>query len=100
MPNAIGRPCASPTLLYYRLLLSRGGALLRVGARRGTPFWKGGRNTMRRLQTLASAAAVALAMLLAGPARAAEPAKPAGEMTYALYVTIPPAWMDPGEATQ
>src|SRR3954447_5615886 len=56
---------------------------------------------MRRWQTLASAASVVLARLLVGlPAQAAEPAKPAGEMTYALYVTIPPAWMDPGEATQ
>ena len=56
---------------------------------------------MRRWQTFASAASVALAMLLAGlPAQAAEPVKPAGEMNYALYVTIPPAWMDPGEATK
>lgn len=59
---------------------------------------------MRHWQKLASAATVALSMLaaglLAGPVRAAEPAKPEGEMIYALYVTIPPAWMDPGEATQ
>src|SRR3954453_1171549 len=60
-----------------------------------------GRETMRRWQTFASAASVSLAILLAGlPAQAAEPTKPAGEMNYALYVTIPPAWMDPGEATQ
>src|SRR3954453_11460686 len=56
---------------------------------------------MKRGQPLASAATIALAMLLAGlPVQATEPAKPAGEMNYALYVTIPPAWMDPGEATQ
>jgi peptide/nickel transport system substrate-binding protein len=42
----------------------------------------------------------ALAAPIGGRATAAEQAKPEGEMKWALYVTIAPAWMDPGEATQ
>ena len=48
----------------------------------------------------AVAAMLAVAVLMANPAAAAEQAKPEGEMKWALYVTIAPAWMDPGEATQ
>ena len=31
--------------------------------------------------------------------KAAAPSKPEGEMRFALYVTVPPAWLDPAEAT-
>ncbi len=48
----------------------------------------------------AAAAMLAMAMLSTNPAAGAEPSKPEGEMKWALYVTIAPAWMDPGEATQ
>ena len=36
-----------------------------------------------------------LALLVGGPAMAQT--KPEGEMRWALYVTVPPAWFDPGE---
>ena len=46
------------------------------------------------------------ALLLAGwvadsaaQPRAASAPKPEGEMRYALYVTLAPAWFDPGEIT-
>jgi peptide/nickel transport system substrate-binding protein len=61
---------------------------------------KGAATTMNGWSKLAAAAMLSLAMLAAGPAAAAEPKKPEGEMRWALYVTIAPAWMDPGEATQ
>ena len=32
-----------------------------------------------------------------GQPRTASPAKPEGEMRFALYVTLPPMWFDPGE---
>ncbi|HKC97305.1 MAG TPA: hypothetical protein VKG20_04690, partial [Methylomirabilota bacterium] len=42
---------------------------------------------------------VALCTLLASGlvGRAEAQAKPEGEMRWALYVTVPPAWLDPGE---
>jgi peptide/nickel transport system substrate-binding protein len=61
---------------------------------------KGAATTMNGWSKLAAAAMLSLAMLAAGPAAAAEQKKPEGEMRWALYVTIAPAWMDPGEATQ
>jgi peptide/nickel transport system substrate-binding protein len=45
---------------------------------------------------------VVLASLLhviAGADLASAQAKPEGEMRWALYVTMPPAWLDPGEVT-
>ena len=45
---------------------------------------------------LASAALLAAAIVSGG---AAAQTKPEGEMKFALYVTLPPAWLDPGEAT-
>jgi hypothetical protein len=40
-----------------------------------------------------------LAVLLVGAlaGAAAAQSKPEGEMRWALYVTVPPAWLDPGE---
>ena len=35
----------------------------------------------------------------AQPKPAAPQAKPEGEMRWALYVTLAPAWFDPGETT-
>ena len=43
----------------------------------------------------AAAAMLALGILMTGPASAAEQTKPEGEMKWALYVTIAPAWMRP-----
>jgi peptide/nickel transport system substrate-binding protein len=45
---------------------------------------------------LASAALVLSGIGLAGPAPAQT--KPEGEMRFAVYVTLAPAWLDPGEA--
>src|SRR6266581_4021192 len=53
---------------------------------------------MNRWQRLASAAILAGAMGLGGPGSAAAQTKPEGEMRYALYVTVTPALLDPGEA--
>jgi hypothetical protein len=43
------------------------------------------------------AAGLTLILALAGAAPAAAQAKPEGEMRWALYVTVPPAWFDPAE---
>jgi peptide/nickel transport system substrate-binding protein len=58
---------------------------------------KNGRHPAPRLRkTLAGALLCAtLAGVLVGVAGAQ--AKPEGEMRWALYVTVPPAWLDPGE---
>ncbi len=63
---------------------------------------------MNRWQKLASAVTLSWAVALGGAGSAAaqtEPApakpaqaKPEGEMRFAVYVTIAPAWLDPGEA--
>ncbi len=36
---------------------------------------------------------------IGGQSPASAQAKPEGEMRWALYVTMPPAWFDPGEVT-
>ena len=38
-----------------------------------------------------------LAISVGDAGSAAEQAKPEGEMRFAVYVTIAPAWLDPGE---
>ncbi len=54
---------------------------------------------MNRWQKLASAAILAWAVIASGGAgSAAAQTKPEGEMRFALYVTMAPAWLDPGEA--
>ena len=60
---------------------------------------------MNKWQSVAAAAIVAAPGSSGGPVqrrrRPATPAaqtKPEGEMRFALYVTVPPAWLDPGEA--
>src|SRR5947207_13990547 len=53
---------------------------------------------MRRWQNLASAAILSWAASVGGPGSAAAQTKPEGEMRFALYVTLAPAWLDPGEA--
>src|SRR5438128_7382498 len=47
---------------------------------------------------LGLAAMLSLIMLHGGPGLAEAQRKPEGEMRFALYVTIAPAWLDPGEA--
>ena len=54
---------------------------------------------MNRWQRLAWAMALAWAVALGGPAPAAAQTKPDGEMRFALYVTLAPAWLDPAEAS-
>src|SRR6266436_3217154 len=53
---------------------------------------------MNRWQKLASVTILASAMALGGPGSAAAQTKPDGEMRFALYVTVTPALLDPGEA--
>ena len=49
------------------------------------------------MPSLVSLVLVALLLLTAGLAPAAAQAKPEGEMRWALYVTLAPAWFDPAE---
>jgi peptide/nickel transport system substrate-binding protein len=61
-----------------------------------------GKHTMHRWHKLASAAILTWVMTVGGPGSAAAQTKPAqpapeGEMRFALYVTIAPGWLDPGE---
>jgi peptide/nickel transport system substrate-binding protein len=60
---------------------------------------------MNRWQSVAAAAIVACAAISGGAGSTAAQTgtaaqtKPEGEMRFALYVTVPPAWLDPAEAT-
>jgi peptide/nickel transport system substrate-binding protein len=49
-----------------------------------------------RMKTLAVVLMVALVL---GPVAATAQAKPEGELRYAMYLTLAPAWLDPGEVT-
>jgi len=53
---------------------------------------------MRPWQRLFLAALLATAVAFGRPVSAAAQTKPEGEMRFALYVTVAPAWLDPGEA--
>src|SRR5205823_12002730 len=53
--------------------------------------------TMRRWQELAFAV-MAWTAAVGTASIATAQTKPAGEMRFALYLTVPPAWLDPGEA--
>src|SRR6202158_4329884 len=59
---------------------------------------QGGSATMNRWQKFASAAILSWAVSVGGLASAAAQTKPEGEMRFALYVTVTPALLDPGEA--
>ncbi len=52
---------------------------------------------MKRWHLLASAAILSWAMTVGGPGAATAQTRPEGEIRYAVYVTISPAWLDPGE---
>jgi peptide/nickel transport system substrate-binding protein len=52
---------------------------------------------MKERRKLLLAALLASVISLCGPGLAAE-TKPEGELRFALYVTVAPAWLDPGEA--
>jgi peptide/nickel transport system substrate-binding protein len=54
---------------------------------------------MSLYQKLASAAILSWAMALGDPGSAAAQTKPEGELRFAVYVTLAPAWLDPGEAS-
>ena len=47
---------------------------------------------------VAAAMILAWAMTIGGSGLAAAQTKPEGEMRWALYVTLAPAWFDPGES--
>jgi len=51
-------------------------------------------------QRFTSAAMVGWAVVVGGVGSAAAQTKPEGEMRFALYVTLAPAWLDPGEAVR
>src|SRR5205823_1915359 len=58
----------------------------------------GGNATIPRMRRLTTALLLACTLVTAGPAReTAAQAKPEGEMRFAIYVTLAPAWFDPGE---
>src|SRR6266849_2057323 len=52
---------------------------------------------MNRWQKLASGVILAAVLTVGSPGSAAAQTKPEGEMRFALYVTLAPAWLDPGE---
>jgi len=54
---------------------------------------------MKGWRKIALAALLSCAVILGGQNVATAQTKPEGEMKWAVYVTLPPAWMDPGEAT-
>jgi peptide/nickel transport system substrate-binding protein len=53
---------------------------------------------MYQWHKIVSAALLALPLVILGCGGAAAQSKPEGEMRFALYVTLAPAWLDPGEA--
>ena len=53
---------------------------------------------MKRCCMLAAAAIFGWAMTCVSPGTAEAQTKPEGEMRWALYVTLAPAWFDPGES--
>jgi hypothetical protein len=53
---------------------------------------------MNRWQRFTSATILAWAAIAGGAGSAAAHTKPEGEMRFALYVTVAPAWLDPAEA--
>src|SRR3954464_4133794 len=55
--------------------------------------------TMNGWQKLALAAFLSWPLAVSGAAFAAAQPKPEGEMRFAVYVTLAPAWLDPGEAS-
>src|SRR5580765_6702702 len=57
------------------------------------------KSTMKRWQKLALTAILAWVIASGGSGSAAAQTKPEGEMRFAVYVTIPPAWLDPGESS-
>ena len=54
---------------------------------------------MHPWQKLVRASILALVVAVASPGSVTAQTKPEGEMRFALYVTLAPAWLDPGEAT-
>src|SRR5689334_12912412 len=54
---------------------------------------------MTTRRTFFLAALLTAAIALGGFCPAAAQTKPDGEMRFALYVTVAPAWLDPGEVT-
>ena len=53
---------------------------------------------MNAWRTLVLGTVLGCLIAVAGPGFVAAQTKPEGEMRFALYVTLAPAWLDPGEA--
>src|SRR6266446_2304768 len=85
-----------------RVCASRGGRSKVVsmchGVCRDQSAAGGDNTTMNRWQKLVAAAILSWAASVGGPGSVAAQTKPEGEMRFALYVTLAPAWLDPGEA--
>src|SRR3954462_6077555 len=54
---------------------------------------------MKGWRRLAGAAMLGVAAMLGGAGLSLAQDKPEGEIRFAVYVTIPPAWLDPGETS-
>ena len=54
---------------------------------------------MKGWQKFASAMILGVAAIVGGPGSSDAQTKPEGEMRFAVYVTIAPAWLDPGETS-
>ena len=54
---------------------------------------------MKEWQKHASAAVLGVAAIFGGPGSAVAQTRPEGEIRFAVYVTIAPAWLDPGETS-
>src|SRR3954466_11080397 len=54
---------------------------------------------MKGWRRLAGAAMLGVAATFGGPGLSLAQDKPEGEIKFAVYVTIPPAWLDPGETS-
>src|SRR5690242_13481811 len=88
-------------MFRLRLGAMRSSRSARSGSDGGENMSSGSCSARRYVQRFAAAplrtalVSVVLVVALAGAA-AAQP-KPEGEMRWALYVTVAPAWLDPGE---
>src|SRR5207248_6587488 len=67
---------------------------LKRPSRRDEPWGTAAMNCWRKI---GFAMLLCLAIFLGDAGSAAAQAKPEGEMRFAVYVTIAPAWLDPGE---
>src|SRR6185369_11743370 len=97
-----GRNLVGACVAASRLLLASSArrCSTRTGTRRPSAaarrFKCGGNVSLMRRFALAACLLAAASFTTAAPAPAQT--KPEGEMRFAVYVTLAPAWLDPGEA--